>query len=137
HKDPGDSPVAGLQTGWHPQSSFFILETAVVSVTTRLANEGSKDSSSSEQQGNIMVGDPNASSCVKSFRETELAYIQKHSTDTEATGLPGLDVNTHMGLYSADGWTLRDFKSKRPLITRRLSRQVDSQTLRIKASSDQ
>jgi len=38
--DPGDSPVAGLQTGWHPQSSFFILETAVVSVTTQSANEG-------------------------------------------------------------------------------------------------
>lgn len=38
-RDPWDSPVAGLQTGWHPQSSFFILETAVVSVTTRLANE--------------------------------------------------------------------------------------------------
>ncbi|CAB1414636.1 unnamed protein product [Pleuronectes platessa] len=39
-RDPWDSPVAGLQTGWHPQSSFFILETAVVSVTTRLANAG-------------------------------------------------------------------------------------------------
>ena len=39
-RDPWDSPVAGLQTGWHPQSSFFILETAVVSVTTRSANEG-------------------------------------------------------------------------------------------------
>lgn len=39
-RDPWDSPVASLQTGWHPQSSFFILETAVVSVTTCSANEG-------------------------------------------------------------------------------------------------
>lgn len=41
HEEPhGTLQLQGLQTGWHPQSSFFILETAVVSVTTRVANEG-------------------------------------------------------------------------------------------------
>lgn len=38
HEGLWDSPVAGQQTGWHPKRSFFILNTAVVSVTTRAAN---------------------------------------------------------------------------------------------------
>lgn len=38
HEGLRDSPVAGSQTGWHPKSSFFILETAVVSVTTQPTN---------------------------------------------------------------------------------------------------
>ncbi len=39
HEGLWDSPIAGRQTGWHPKCSFFILETAVVSVTTLAANE--------------------------------------------------------------------------------------------------
>lgn len=39
HEGLWDSPIAGRQTGWHPKCSFFILETAVVSVTTLVANE--------------------------------------------------------------------------------------------------
>ena len=38
HEGLWDSPVAGSQTGWHPKSSFFIPETAVVSVTTQPTN---------------------------------------------------------------------------------------------------
>ncbi|KAJ8340071.1 hypothetical protein SKAU_G00347040 [Synaphobranchus kaupii] len=38
-EEPEIKCIEGSQTGWHPECCFFIPETAVVSVTTRAANE--------------------------------------------------------------------------------------------------
>lgn len=55
HEGLWDSPIAGRQTGWHPKCSFFILETAVVSVTKLAANEVS-GLSGSERGGEKAYG---------------------------------------------------------------------------------